>query len=154
MTHALDSTGMHGAPTARSSPPHTWLWAAMIVALIVVAGAIGYAVYDSTTGSETSTESVAVASAGSDSVAIVQSEIEAALALKTAPPSSVEIVNAEIDKALMGFDSATSSVEIVNAEIEAALAGSPTDVTVPSYPEVSAAERELLAEHGMTPPRP
>lgn len=105
----------------------------MIVVLVVVAGAIGYAVYDSTTGSETSTESAAVPSAGSDSVAIVQSEIDAALALKTAPPSSVDIVN---------------------AEIEAALAGTTAGATGFAYPDVSTAEREFLAEHGMTPPRP
>ena len=151
MTHALDSTGMHGAPTTRGTHPHTWMWAAVIVALVLVAGAIGYAVYDNTTGGETSTESVVVPSADSNSVAIVQSEIDAALALRTALPSSVAIVNAEIEKALMGFDSATSSVEIVNAEIEEALARRATGST---YPELSAPERMFLAEHGMTPPRP
>ena len=168
MTHAMDSTGMHGAPVARSTPPSAWLWAAVIVAVVVVAGAIGYAVYDGTTSESAAPESAAV-SADSDSVAIVQAEIDGALARANAPASSVEIVNAEIEKALMGSGSAASSVEIIQASIDEALigAGSATSsveivqatidealaegATGTVSPALTAEELGLLAEHGMTP---
>ena len=96
-------------------------WTAFVVGgvLALLAAAFGLALWaNSNAEPETTTDF----GASSDSVEIVQNEIDKAVAATGAETSSVEIVQDEIDKALAEAQAEPSSVAIVQSEIDRAIA--------------------------------
>ena len=96
-------------------------WTAFVVGgvLALLAAAFGLALWaNSNAEPETTTDF----GASSDSVEIVQNEIDKALAATGTETSSVEIVQNEIDKALAEAGTEPSSVAIVQSEIDRAIA--------------------------------
>ena len=107
-------------PTSTPAGQPRWFRTTLVAIAVLVVAAVGYAVYQSATSSG----DPAPQAFDSPAQAIVQSQIDAAAAVRGSEPNSVDVVNAEIARAaaLAGLGTGPSSVEIVNAEIEKALA--------------------------------
>lgn len=120
----LQPTAGHSTGAPVSPGAHWNLQTVGIVfgAFVLMAAAFGVAMWLDSDSETTTRSEVQTVTVEPSSVAIVQAEIDAAIATANAEPSSVAIVQAEIDSAVAATTAEPSSVEIVQAEIDAAIA--------------------------------